>query len=318
MPHPADRIRVAIVVCTFHRPRGLTSVLESIARVARPEHVDLHVFVIDNAPRGGAREAVEHRLRRSPEALVWVHEPAPGISAARNRALECVLDHRPAFDFMATLDDDMHVDEAWLRELLKVARETAADAVMARVEFAYDGGRDWWVEAARALDAHAPGDRQSLSQGHTGNSLVRVECVRRAGLRFDEGFGLSGGEDTVFFDRMLQGGARLVYAEHAIAYECLTPERLRVRWWLMRWYRTGNTTGRVNLLAGRRSRVETFLDGVIRVVFGAAGTVAGLPLLLLRQRRPMRAVRMVFRGSGYVAAAFGARFREYDKRPRIE
>ena len=311
-PAPA-RPRVAITLCTYHRPRGLERALRSLSRLELPRETDVELFVIDNAPDGNARSVVERMRPVLAYEVRYRNELTPGISAARNRALDEAV--AEGFDFMVSVDDDMHVEPGWLAELLAVATESGAAAVIGRREYEHDGSMSWWVNGAHRLDYRPPDDRAPLEQGHTGGALVRLDPVRALGLRFEESLGKSGGEDTLFFDRIIRTGGRILYAKRALSHEVLGPDRLRIRWWLRRWYRTGNTSGMVSLVAGRR-RVRVLADGLIRIALGLGGTLAALPWLLRRRTRGMRTVRMVCRGCGYVAAAFGLRYEEYasDKR----
>ena len=261
-----------------------------------------------------ARAGVDELRARVPFPCRYVAEPEPGISAARNAGLEMAL--REDFAFMATVDDDMRVEPDWLRELLAVAVDTDADAVIGRRGVDYQGKMAWWVKGAWRLDSHAPGDREPLGQGHTGSSLVRLARVRELALRFEQGLGRSGGEDTLFFDEILRAGGRILYSSESVSHEVFGPERARVRWWLARWYRTGNTTGLVMLAGDGGARARVLLAGAARVLLGAGGTVCSLPWLLIGRATGMRAVRMLCRGAGYIAAGTGLRYEEYARDAR--
>ena len=70
--------------------------------LAQDEPYAVGVLVVDNDPAAGARDAVESFAPRSAGVSVrYVHEPQPGISAARNRALA-----EAASRLLVFIDDD--------------------------------------------------------------------------------------------------------------------------------------------------------------------------------------------------------------------
>lgn len=309
-------LRIALVVCTCNRPKGLERVVTSLAKLQMPSHYLAQLLIIDNSADGNARQTVEQLKAGLPWEVQYVHETKSGISFARNAALEYVIPRQ--FDYMASVDDDMHVDPEWLVELIEIATSSSDAAVIGRRKIDYPGEKHWWVDEAYRLDSHEPADGALLEQGHTGGCLVKLDCVRSLKLRFDEDLSKSGGEDTLFFAQILDNGDNIRFASKAISYEVLGADRMRVRWWLKRWYRTGNTSALVSMATNHSSRFRVFYDGVVRVTLGLAGTVLCMPWLMRRRTKGMRAVRMVFRGSGYIAAVMGARYDEYAEGGRGE
>lgn len=323
-PRSEQALSVVIGICTYNRPKGLQRALVSLAGMHVNKSLAIEVLVIDNSADANARELVKMLAGKFPWNLNYLHESASGISFARNAA----LDRLRASDtnYFATIDDDMYVDPGFLTELMSVAENNAADAVISCKRFDYSGAMSWWVDGAYRQDYREPQNDIPLTQGHTGGCLIRLEFVRSKKMRFDESLGKSGGEDTLFFDQMLRNGGNIWYASKAISYEVLGAERMRMQWWLKRWYRTGNTTGLVRLSSIRYSRAGTrmitrfsvIVDGTVRIVSGFIGTLVCLPWLLCHRSTGMRSVRMLCRGSGYIAAAAGKRYDEYVKDDRGE
>ena len=302
-------VNIALTVCTCNRPKGLARVIESLAQLRVPDNCSVQLVVVDNSPDGNADQTVEKLKQVFPWELSYIHETRSGISFARNASLDYVVPKQ--IDYMASVDDDMHVHPDWLFELFLVATNSGAAAVMGYLQFDYPGDRDWWVDEAYRLDKHAPADGALLDQGSTCGCLIKLDCVRSLNLRFDEDLNKSGGEDTLFFAQIKVHGNDIRYAAKALSFEVLGPERMRIRWWLKRWYRTGITTAVVSIATNEKNRAGVLYDGFVRIVLGVAGTVVCLPWLLSRRTKGMRAVRMIFRGSGYVAAAIGIRYDEY-------
>jgi hypothetical protein len=100
----------SVVVCTRDRPEPLLGCLESILRIDYPRY---EVLVVDNAPNTDAtRGLVRERLGHLPHVR-YLREPRPGLSRARNAALEAARGEIVAF-----VDDDVVVDPGWLRSIV--------------------------------------------------------------------------------------------------------------------------------------------------------------------------------------------------------
>lgn len=319
-PKVEQAYSIVIGICTFNRPRGLRRALTSLSAIRVKKSYAIEVLVVDNSDDANARNLVTSLADHYPWTLNYLHEATSGISFARNAALEKILPSEASF--LACIDDDMHVDPQFLIELLSVADARQATAVISCKRFDYSGPMSWWVDGAYAQDYREPEYDTPLNQGHTGGCLIRLDFVRHQKLRFDENLSKSGGEDTLFFDQMLHHGGHIWYASNAVSYEVLGPERMRIQWWLKRWYRTGNTTAMVRLNSDSHARLSTRLlvviDGVVRITCGLFGTLICLPWLLCRRTTGMRSVRMLCRGSGYIAAAAGKRYDEYARGDRGE
>ena len=82
-----------------------------------------------------------------------------------------------------------------------------------------------------------------IDTGYSGNALIRLDFVRRHGLRFDPALGRSGGEDLDFFYRLRDAGGRIGFAEDARALEPVPDGRASLRWLLARTFRAGQSHG---------------------------------------------------------------------------
>ena len=94
-----QQISVVIAVATFRRPDCLARILPPLVEQAGQLGAAASVLVVDNDPDGGAAHYV---LSIASPTVRYVHEPRPGIAAARNRA----LDESAAADVVVFIDDD--------------------------------------------------------------------------------------------------------------------------------------------------------------------------------------------------------------------
>ena len=100
---------VAVIVATIGRIDTLDCCLSSLARLSRDR---VEIIVVDNRPQERTRELVAGWTARDPR-IRYVSEPRPGLSVARNRGIA-----ETEADFVAFTDDDVIVDDGWLRWLI--------------------------------------------------------------------------------------------------------------------------------------------------------------------------------------------------------
>ena len=99
-------------------------------RADLPTNLPTTVLVIDNDPEASARPIVERLAGTLRPGLVrYVHEPKPGIAAARNRALR----EAASSALLVFIDDDEVPSERWLEQLVDLQRSSGAAAVVGPV-----------------------------------------------------------------------------------------------------------------------------------------------------------------------------------------
>lgn len=232
---------VSIVVpSTFARPAMLRSCIESLLGLAHPE---FEVLIVDNRrnPPGSYDDIpLDHRLS-------VLHEPRPGISAARNRGIAAAK-----HEIIAFTDDDVSVDSAWLRWLSQpfgnpdVAVVTGLTAPKVLESEAQVWFEEYYGGFGRGYSPHSLRLRQGLEPGlsveewnHDG-SLGRLlpihvaagacgvganMAIRRSFLERIGGFDISlgagtaskGGEEVAAFAKALLNGSTIAYEPRAFA-----------------------------------------------------------------------------------------------------
>lgn len=299
---------VTVVMLTYRRPDDLRSALPLVCAQLPPDHAEL--LVVDNDPDGGARPVVaaagDARIR-------YVHEPTPGIAAARNRALA-----ETASDVLVFIDDDERPSESWLSSLLAVHERERCAAVVGPVVSEYEIEPEPWIRDGGFFDRRRPATGAVVEAAATNNLLLDMAVVRRLGLEFDVRYGLTGGSDTLFTRRLSAAGERIVWCAEAPVVDVVPRGRLTRRWVLQKALRSGNSWSRTSLeLApgGLRSlpvRLRLLGEGLVRVAGGAARLALGK---VTRDRRhEARGSRVLARGVGLVSGAVGWIYTEY-RRP---
>ena len=312
-------LRVTVGILTYRRPddlaAGLPMVLEQINEInsMSPNDYSVDLLVVDNDPLGGGAEVV--KAIGSPLVRYSV-EPRPGVSAARNRALEeCA-----GIDLLAFIDDDERPRPGWLERLLHTHRITGSAAVAGRVVPEYQGELDPWIAAGRFFVRRSLPSGTEVEAAGAGNLLLDLRDLRGLGLRFDERFGLSGGEDTLLTRSLSAQGGAIAWCNEAVVVDKVPSERLSRRWVLRRAWSHGNSFSLVAVAlasspAGRWSvRLKMLTSGVLRVCGGALRATFGIITgSLVHQARGARAA---WRGSGMAAGVFGLVYHEYDRADR--
>lgn len=322
---------LTVAIPTYRRPGAVARALRAVLAEAGACREDgagpggpVEVLVIDNDPDGSAREAVAGAAggaldaAAGPGAAVrYVVEPSPGVSAVRNRALDETADRA----LLVFIDDDEEPEAGWLRGLLSTRRDTGAAAVAGLVVPDYEAEPGPWLRAGGFFDRQSwpTGTRRPVAA--TNNLLLDLGAVRAAGLRFDEAFGATGGEDALFTRSLVAAGGEIVWCDEARVRDRVPAARLE-RAWVLRRRRSHAATAvrvelalagpgahpgiRVRALAGGCARV---LAGLGRMALGGLGAGAGRGLV-----HRARGARLVARGSGMAAAAVGrGAHREYGR-----
>jgi succinoglycan biosynthesis protein ExoM len=293
-------VDVTICVATYRRPAGLARLCASLARMKLPPGAQVELVVVDNdpeakesAPLPDAGGLPARRLR----------EPRRNIAHARNRAVEAARG-----TWLAFVDDDETVHEAWLGSYLAQIEATPCDGlfgpVRARAERPEAGGVEWLAFFERG--GRPSGARVPWTSAATNNAFVRRSLF--ADAAFDPSFGTTGGEDTVLFRALLAGGAQFRGCAEAEACEWIPPERLSARYLVRRAFGGGSVHGRL----ARGGSPAHLARAVLRAAAGLVASVALLPLALFVARVPaLRALLRVASAAGRIHGLTGRAFHGY-------
>jgi succinoglycan biosynthesis protein ExoM len=310
-----------IAVLTYRRPEDLALALPRLAAQAAaggtgsPAQRPATVLVIDNDPGASARQIVDQLAGTLPPGLVrYVHEPTPGIAAARNRALA----EAASSALLVFIDDDEVPSERWLAQLLELQRSTGAAAVVGPVISEYEHEPEPWIEAGRFFLRRRLASGSRLDVAATNNLLLDLHQIRAMQLRFDERFGFSGGSDTLFTRQLVHRGGAMLWCNEAVVVDRVPASRLTRGWVLRRALRSGNSAARVSLeLAGSsRARLTargvSLASGAVRLLGGSVRVAAGLATGSVAQRA--MGMRTAARGLGMSSGAFGYVYSEYRRK----
>ncbi|MBG6191937.1 GT2 family glycosyltransferase [Arthrobacter sp. CAN_A212] len=308
----SSREQMVIAVLTYRRPDDLAVALPELISQVRSSSIPATILVIDNDPDAGARALVEGKDR---ELVRYVHEPVPGIAAARSRALAEARE----MALLVFIDDDELPSRGWLDLLVEVQRSTGAAAVVGPVISEYVHPPERWIMAGEFFIRRRMPTGTVVTVAATNNLLLDLNQVRAMGLDFDLRFGLLGGEDTLFTRLLVQRGGKIVWCDEAIVMDRVPAQRLTRSWVLRRAFSSGNSWSRVDLelasgshgslLVQLRSRLKLLAAGLVRIGGGCVRGFQGLVTGSVKHRA--KGLRTIARGAGMVSGAVGYVYREY-------
>lgn len=308
---------LTVTVLTYKRPADLAAILPLLLEQAlsvQSAELSVEILVVDNEPSAGARDQVTAFTAESSRIHIrYENEVTPGISAARNRA----LDATNGSDLIVFIDDDERPRDGWLASLLLAKTEFRADAVVGPVISEYEFEPDPWILAGDFFRRRRLPTGSALTVAATNNLLLDLACVRSLNMRFDLDFGITGGDDTMFTRQFHQRGATMVWCDEAIVVDAVPAKRLTRKWVLQRAFSSGNTWSLValkiepNCFLRQTRRLELGVRASVRIVAGFLRAAFGY--LALSMRHQAKGSRTLARGAGMMAGAWGYGFEEYKR-----
>jgi glucosyl-dolichyl phosphate glucuronosyltransferase len=223
---------VRVAICTWNRCELLRQTLESFGQLVVPADVTWELLVVNNNCTD-ATDAVVARFERVLPVRV-VHEPTPGLSHARNRALaDCEA------EYLLFTDDDVRIGADWMAAFLHAAgRYPEAAAFGGPVEpwFVVPPDPDLFAAfpAIRngfcGLDHRLPLGPLPASLQLTGANMgFRMSGI--SSLRFDPNLGmnptsLAGSEETAFMAGIRARGGSVIWVPEMIVQHYVDPQRM--------------------------------------------------------------------------------------------
>lgn len=301
-------LQATVVICTYDRAGFLLGALESLLAQEDVDPDAFEILVVDNnCSDDTAARVRELAARTAAPAIRLVHEPAQGLSHARNRG------YREArAELVAYLDDDATACPGWLAAGLEAMRAASPLAVGGPVTPVFAGPRPaWFRERYEAFEPAAaagflPPGRFLLG----GNLLVRRKVLAKLG-GFSPRLGLQGaklvlGEEVDLFLRLERrhGSGRLYYAPGMRIEHHVAPHKLTLRYIAQRKFMNGQARYVMNRAAGRSRLAEVCASTgwLLRGLVGSGVAFPGYP-----DKRQWVAERLgtAIHYSGRLAAACG-------------
>ena len=266
-------LKIAICVTTYKRPEMLRQCLESLAnqKFKRNSQPDCRLVIIDNDASHPLVKKYNSLNNELFTQVIHELEPERGISSARNRAIKAAGE----VDFVAFIDDDEVALPYWLDELIFCQKKYHADVVTGPVISRYSEPCPEWVMRGRFFERQRYQTGSEMRYAGHGNVLIQTRWLNTIPGPYDIKMNLTGGEDALFSALIRKNGAKIIWADEAIAYETIPYERMTIKWLWVRAVRAGSVITLVEAKTGNPLKVK-----VIRLMKGFAITLTGLVTLI--------------------------------------
>jgi len=299
-------VALSVGVVTHDRSALFADMLGHLLTAVRHHDGPVSVIVVNNSGPP-ARAVVQGLIDRSGLArhgpVTLIDSPRNDIAVARNLVLEACETRLLAF-----IDDDEYPCAGWLAHLAAQQAESRCAAVAGPIVPVYPPGTPRWVRQVDLHNMHGHATGDTLRRAASGNCLLDLQRI--GDDRFDVAFGLTGGEDADFFERLSRRGERLVWCAEARVEETITTERATARYTLSRFLMQGGSFARVMLRDATLATRAVFYARAL--VLAPVGILGGLLLWPFHPRRCARGWKGGFTNLGKLLGRRGARYGQPD------
>lgn len=299
-----EQIVCSVCIATFKRPKLLKKLIRSLFEQKEIDDIKLEIIIIDNDIEKSAKEIVDEFSARTSIAISYYEQPVQNISLTRNKALDKSSGH-----YIAIIDDDETADEFWIRNLIDALVRYNADAVFGYVIPIFPLNIPDWLQQ-REIYFLPMGKTGDFPLGfYTTNCIIRANHIRENNLRFDPEYGLTGGEDRVFFDMLLyEHNFKFVVCREALTYEIIPTHRAKLKFIFHRFVQKGNNYARIitNSKSRKCQHKVSFL--VVKSLLGIAYYSLLLLILLPLKRKWIFSVIGLALNIGKLSALFKLKF----------
>ena len=266
----------SVCIATFKRPELLRKLIKSLFDQKEIEDIVLEIVIVDNDVEKSAKEIVTEFSDTSTINISYFSQPIQNISLTRNMALD-----KSSGEYFAVIDDDETADQYWIRNLIDAVLKFNADAVFGYVIPVFDPDLVQWKKQ-REIYFLPVGKTGDLPLFHyTTNCLVKSEKVKKFNLKFDPKYGLTGGEDSVFFDLLSKYETNYVVCREAITYEVVPQYRTKLKFICKRYFQKGNNEGRIinNIVRSKLEKQKKIIKSLLGIGYYGLQSIILLPIM---------------------------------------
>ena len=209
--------KLLVAICTHLKGQEALQLARQVVALPIDDGWEVNAVIVENQPLPRLDpDLIAHK------AIHHAHEPAVGLSNARNKALDMAIALNA--DWIGFFDDDQVLHSDWLSVFSQDARDDDVDLL-------YGPALPQTSAATNKLIR-----TKNKPAFGTGNAFVHARLFhpRHLGLRFDPRFNLTGGEDSYFYRAAKRAGATIRFNPHLQVTTPIDPARRRP---LQRLYR---------------------------------------------------------------------------------
>jgi glycosyltransferase involved in cell wall biosynthesis len=286
---------LSVIIPTYKRPDDIVRALKSVEAQIKAYPL-AEIIIVDNDPKGSAREAVGTFIQQSSTTAIYIHEPNPGVSNARNTALMHARGR-----YLAFLDDDMEALPNWISASLKASENYKAGLVFGPVNAVMPQGKAIYAFMAPAFDRLPHSETGLIPEGvATGGCVLDLNLCQMPNPPFDTSLNETGGEDDALFRHVMSKGTKAVWTEDAKCLEHVPAKRATFSYIWRRNFAFGQSPS--------QEAMERGIKGLPRLSFwmavGGVQALLALPNLLwtgiIRSPKRVTALAKLAQGVGKI------------------
>lgn len=212
---------LSIIIPTYKRPDALARALASV-EAEQVRGLDVEIVIADNDPAASAKAFVSQKISSSDANITYIHIPEPGVSNARNSALEVARGR-----YILFLDDDMEACSPWAQTMFDASKKFNAPLIFGPVNAVMPDPTDPFLDKMRPLfSRQSRGEDGLIERGiGTGNCFIDREKAALPSPVFDASLNQTGGEDDALFRQLEDQDIRMAWTNDAITLEHVPASR---------------------------------------------------------------------------------------------
>ncbi|AFH50169.1 Glycosyltransferase [Ignavibacterium album JCM 16511] len=227
---------ISICIATYNREKLLKKLLISLINQKTEDRFGYEIVIVDNNPLGSARSVVAEFIENSKITIKYFIQPIKNISITRNLCL-----HNASGNYIAFIDDDEIADENWLINLYRCIINFNADGAFGYVIPIFEETIPHYIRFREYYFSPLEDTGNIARFYYTTNAILKTELLKSNSIYFDTRYGLTGGEDVHFFERLKRIGAKFITCKEAITREFISKERANENYLYIRALRGGQS-----------------------------------------------------------------------------
>jgi succinoglycan biosynthesis protein ExoM len=270
------------------------------------EYID--IVVVDNDESKSAETTVQGLTSEVPNefTLNYFNNSNKGLSNVRNEILKQAYTFKP--DFLVCIDDDEHVSQDWLNELMMTIVKNEGDIAIGPVLPEFEKNTPRYISKWFERKKH-PKNKQLFTPIGSGNLILRTSFLKENNLDFDLRFNTTGAEDTYFGVQALKKKAKIFWAENAFVYEYFPESRANINWLVKRHFRGGNTYTYILIL--EKNYFLLLKKVLVNICSLFIGSLVLVSTLFPFRNRYYPLLKLIAPSLGSFAAIFNIKYHEY-------
>lgn len=233
---------ISVCIATYKRNQLLRKLILSLLSQKTDGLFSYSIIVVDNYKEEAAKKVVEEIIKTSAISVRYYSQPIKNIAITRNLAVE-----KSTGNYVAFIDDDEYPVSDWLYNLYMTIKAYDCDIVNGPVNPYFEKNTAKWIITSNFFGTAQLKTGEDKYTKATNNCLIKKRLLDKYKVPFDSEYGLTGGEDSKFFNRVGKEGARFCWSSDASVYEYVFPERAKILSIIRSIFHGGNTYMRVKI-----------------------------------------------------------------------